>query len=133
MQKTKIIATLGPACQTRDVVRQMLLDGLDVMRINMSHAQELFHIKKQIKMIRAEAKKLNQNISIMMDLGGPKIRVKLNSPVSSIQIIAGATYTLGRNNCDININKKLSFQNIQKDARIKIDDGSINFSVDKIS
>ena len=133
MQKTKIIATLGPACQTKDVVRQMLLDGLDVMRINMSHAQELFHIKKQIKMIRAEAKKLNQNISIMMDLGGPKIRVKLNSPVSSIPIIAGATYTLGRNNCDININKKLSFQNIQKDARIKIDDGSINFSVDKIS
>ena len=133
MQKTKIIATLGPACQKRDVIHQMLIDGLDVFRINMSHAQDLINTKKHIKMIRAEAKKLNQNISIMMDLGGPKIRVELNSTLSSVPIIAGSTYTLGPHNCDININKKLSFQNIQKDARIKIDDGSINFSIAKIA
>ena len=132
MQKTKIIATLGPACQKRDIIHQMLLDGLDVIRINMSHAQDLVHIKKQIKMIRSEAKKLSQNISIMMDLGGPKIRVKLNHTLDSISIVKGTAYTLGPKNCDININKKLNFQNIQKDARIKIDDGSINFSVEKI-
>ena len=78
MQKTKIIATFGPSCNKRESVHQMLIDGLDVMRINMSHTQNLPQLKKQIHMIRSEAKKVKYNISIIMDLGGPKIRVKLD-------------------------------------------------------
>ena len=102
MQKTKIIATLGPSCNKREIVHQMLIDGLDVIRINMSHTQDISQLKKQIHMIRSEAKKLNYNISIIMDLGGPKIRVKLDKLVTSIHIISGAKYTLGYKNCDIN-------------------------------
>ena len=131
MQKTKIIATLGPSCNKREIVHQMLIDGLDVIRINMSHTQDISQLKKQIHMIRSEAKKLNYNISIIMDLGGPKIRVKLDKLVTSIHIISGVKYTLGYKNCDININKKLSFKDFQKNARIKIDDGTINFSIHK--
>ena len=132
MKKTKIIATLGPSCNKRETVHQMLIDGLDVMRINMSHTQDLPQLKKQIHMIRSEAKKLNYNISIIMDLGGPKIRVKLDKLVTSIHIIEGIKYTLGDKNCDININKQLSFKDFQKNALIKINDGTINFSIHKI-
>tara|TARA_B100000029_G_scaffold499638_1_gene570309 strand:- start:17 stop:1432 length:1416 start_codon:yes stop_codon:yes gene_type:complete len=132
MQKTKIIATLGPACNKRATIRQMLKDGLDVIRINMSHSPDFLKLKKQICMIRKEAKQLNQNISIMMDLGGPKIRVKLPGLAMPAQIIKGQQYSLGYKDCDININKKLNFQNIQKNACIKIDDGSITFSIKTI-
>ncbi len=129
MQKTKIIATLGPSCDHKTIIHQMLLDGLDVVRINMSHAQDLVKLKKQIRMIRLEAKKLNKSISIMMDLGGPKIRVKLDRKTKNLSIKAHQKYTLGAAGCDINVGKKLKFKSITKNARIKIDDGYLNFKI----
>ena len=51
MQKTKIIATLGPSCNKREIVHQMLIDGLDVIRINMSHTQDISQLKKQIQLV----------------------------------------------------------------------------------
>ena len=77
MQKTKIIATLGPACRDLKIIKNMIKSGLSVFRINTSHLKQASEVKSIIRMIRRESKKLDRSISVMMDLGGPKIRVKL--------------------------------------------------------
>ena len=132
MHKTKIIATLGPACENTDTIIQMLHAGLNVFRINASHAQNLLKIQKTIKTIRAESKKLNKSVSVMMDLGGPKIRIALPKTRVSIQITKGKTYRVGFKKYDIPLNTKIKILKIHQQATIKIDDGKINFKVLKL-
>ena len=97
MQKTKSIATLGPACEDVKTIHKMLLSGLSVFRINSSHLQNITHIKNTVKNIRQEAQKLDKPISIIMDLGGPKIRVSLPKNNHIINIIKNTKYRLGFN------------------------------------
>ena len=66
MQKTKIIATLGPACRDLQIIKNMIKSGLSVFRINTSHLKQVSEIKSIIRMIRREAKKLDRSISVMM-------------------------------------------------------------------
>jgi len=132
MQKTKIIATLGPACEDVKTIHKMLLSGLSVFRINSSHLQNITHIKNTVKSIRQEAQKLDKPISIIMDLGGPKIRVSLPKNNQSINIIKNTKYRLGFKKYEIPLNAKINVLKFQKNARIKIDDGKLNFKVLKI-
>tara|TARA_B100001142_G_scaffold143074_1_gene144274 strand:+ start:2744 stop:4156 length:1413 start_codon:yes stop_codon:yes gene_type:complete len=129
MQKTKIIATLGPACENPITIKKMLHSGLNVFRINASHSQNLIHIKKTIKTIRLESQKLNKSVSIMMDLGGPKIRIALPKKTNKIQITKDKTYRVGFKKHEIPLNTKIKILKINKKATIKIDDGKINFKV----
>ena len=73
-KKTKIVATLGPATEKVEVIEEMILCGVDVFRINFSHAEH-GEVEKRIKMIRHRIEKLNTNTSILADLHGPKLRV----------------------------------------------------------
>jgi len=131
MQKTKIIATLGPACYKKDTIQQMVDNGLNVVRINMSHIQNTNKIKRQVSMIRGIAKKTKKSISIIMDLSGPKIRTLLSNPNVPIKIQKETQYSLGFKNADILINKNINFSNINSESKIKIDDGSLTFSIIK--
>ena len=132
MHKTKIIATLGPACENTDTITQMLHSGLNVFRINSSHSHSFIKIHKTIKKIRTEAKKLHKSVSIMMDLGGPKIRIALPKNKTNIQIRKGQTYRVGFKKYEIPLNTKIKILKIHKKATIKIDDGKINFKVLKL-
>ena len=128
MQKTKIIATLGPACEGQNQISQMLSSGLSVFRINAPHLQKKFNnIKKIVQKIRLEAKRADRSVSIMMDLGGPKIRVQLPSDTSKIAIDSGQKYRVGFKKYDIPLNTKINILKINKNATIKIDDGKIKF------
>ena len=131
MQKTKIIATLGPACFDKATIKQMYNCGLNVVRLNMSHITNVPQLKKQIIMIRRVAKQNQKSVAIMMDLSGPKIRTQLPKPTQSILIKKNQKYSLGFKNADILINISVSFAEINKNATIKIDDGSISFSIIK--
>ncbi len=133
MQKTKIIATLGPACQDKDTIIQMLSSGLSVFRINGSHLNDFQHIQKVVQQIRSIAQKLDKPISIMMDLGGPKIRVQLPPNTQNIMVHKGNTYCLGFKEWDIPLNTKINVLTINKNAKIKIDDGKLNFQVIKFN
>jgi pyruvate kinase len=73
-KKTKIIATLGPASDKEEIIEEMILSGVDVFRINFSHAEHE-DVKKRIQSIRKISKKLNSNTSILADLQGPKLRI----------------------------------------------------------
>src|SRR6185503_3603249 len=73
MRRAKIIATIGPASESEDRLRQLMLAGMDVARVNMSHGEREHH-GEVIARIRNEAVKLNRPVAILLDLSGPKIR-----------------------------------------------------------
>src|SRR6185436_18004615 len=71
---TKIVATLGPASSSPEVLTQMILAGVDVVRLNFSHGKAQDHIDRAT-LVREMAKKAGKQVAIMADLQGPKIRV----------------------------------------------------------
>lgn len=73
MKKTKIIATIGPKTRDEETIKKMILNGMDVARINLSHASHEFclDIKKKISKLNIE---LNKNVAILLDTCGPNIR-----------------------------------------------------------
>ena len=73
-RKTKIIATLGPSCSSPSTIEEMMVNGVDVFRINFSHANHS-EIEKIISTIRFLNKKNNIYTSILADLQGPKLRI----------------------------------------------------------
>jgi pyruvate kinase len=74
LNKTKIIATLGPASSSKTMMSKLIVSGVDVFRINFSHAnhEEVARIVSDIKALRI---KHNRHVSILGDLQGPKIRL----------------------------------------------------------
>ena len=74
IKKTKIVATLGPATSSEDIIEKMILGGVNVFRVNFSHA-DYNNVSDRIKMIRKVDAKLNTNTAIMGDLQGPKLRI----------------------------------------------------------
>jgi len=71
---TKIVATIGPACSSREVLREMFLEGVDVCRLNFSHGTHEEH-RKVIQIIRSLNQELGTHVAILGDLQGPKLRV----------------------------------------------------------
>lgn len=74
MKKTKIIATIGPSSEDKEIIRKMYYSGMNVARLNLSHADHDF-CKKIINKIKEINKEEDANIGIMLDLQGPVIRV----------------------------------------------------------
>ena len=74
--KTKIVATLGPATFSKDVLKEMILAGLDICRINFSHVNYDI-VKNAVSSIRELNKELGTNVAILGDLQGPKLRIGL--------------------------------------------------------
>src|SRR3979411_1850762 len=75
MQRTtKIVATLGPASSSLDVLTRMLAAGVDVMRLNFSHGPAADH-QHRAELVRNAAQTVGREVAIMADLQGPKIRV----------------------------------------------------------
>ena len=74
MKRTKIVATVGPASDSREMLEKMMHAGVDVFRLNFSHGTQQYH-EEVLKKIRAISQKLKKNIAIMQDLCGPKIRI----------------------------------------------------------
>ncbi|HQV53016.1 MAG: pyruvate kinase [Flavobacteriales bacterium] len=72
--KTKIVATLGPASAAKEVLREMMLSGMDVCRLNFSHGNYEFYVKL-IATIRELNEELGHTTAILADLQGPKMRV----------------------------------------------------------
>ena len=73
MRRAKIVATIGPATESEEKLRALMLAGLDVARINMSHGEREHH-GEVIERIRRIAADLKKPVAVMMDLSGPKIR-----------------------------------------------------------
>ncbi|RZB28872.1 MAG: pyruvate kinase, partial [Desulfobacteraceae bacterium Eth-SRB1] len=74
MKRTKIVCTIGPASSSKTTIREMILSGMDVARVNFSHGTHAKH-KKTIQLIRKTANELETQIAILQDIAGPKIRI----------------------------------------------------------
>src|SRR5690606_9930037 len=73
-KKTKIVATLGPACSTKEVLKEMMDAGVNVFRVNFSHA-DYDDVKAKIELIRSINDEFGYTTAILADLQGPKLRV----------------------------------------------------------
>lgn len=133
--KTKIVATIGPATSSREMLKNIILSGVDVCRINSSHGTHADHLEV-IKNIRSINEELNSDICILQDLQGPKLRIGIveNDGVEiqkGNQIILTSTEMIG------NAEKVcIRYNDLAKDVKpgeyILIDDGKIEIRIDKI-
>jgi pyruvate kinase len=74
MRRTKIVATIGPACRDPETLTRMVEAGLDVARLNFSHASREIHAENAER-IRAAASRVGRQVAILQDLPGPKLRI----------------------------------------------------------
>ena len=73
-KKTKIVATLGPACDTYEIIEEMMTVGVNVFRVNFSHA-DYENVAEKIKMIREINQKLGYNVAVLADLQGSSLLI----------------------------------------------------------
>lgn len=132
IKKTKIVATLGPATASDEIIEKMILAGVNVFRINFSHA-DYKDVSDRIKMIRRVDKKLNVNTAILGDLQGPKLRVgkiEEGAFVNPGDKVLFSTDTPFEGNAQ---KAYMNYQNFPKDVsqgeRILLDDGKLIFKV----
>src|SRR5579871_5716176 len=94
-RRTKVIATIGPASSTPEMLTQLFQAGADIFRLNFSHGAHAEHAAR-IEMIRAIEKKFSRPIGILADVQGPKLRVG-QFQSGRVQLQAGQNFTLDLN------------------------------------
>jgi pyruvate kinase len=133
IKKTKIVATLGPASSDRDTIKEMMIAGVNVFRINFSHA-DFDAAKERIQLIRDLNKELGYNVGILADLQGPKLRLgkmKDGVVVETGDRIVFTTEKIEEGTAD---HVYMNYQSFPKDVkageRILLDDGKLIFEVE---
>jgi pyruvate kinase len=132
--KTKIVATVGPASNNKDMLRALIKEGVDVFRLNFSHGSHEDHLKV-ITAVREINQELGSSISLLQDLQGPKIRVQEMQPDTVIErgqeLIITTRQLLGNNEI-----VSTSYQNLPNDVKfgdmILVDDGKIELKVREV-
>jgi pyruvate kinase len=132
--KTKIVATVGPASSSKEMLRALVKEGVDVFRLNFSHGTHADHLKV-IENIREINKDLESSIAILLDLQGPKIRVNEMQPgveiISGQELIITTREVVGNNEL-----VSTSYERLPKDVKIGdmvlIDDGKIELRVKEV-
>ena len=132
---TKIVATLGPASTTRDVLTRMLAAGVDVVRLNFSHGVAADH-QERARVVREAAQALGREVAIMADLQGPKIRIgKLAD--GKVTLKTGQEYILDAD-CELGNQELvgLDYKELPRDvapgAILLLDDGLIRLRVESV-
>ncbi len=132
--KTKIVATVGPASNNKDMLRALVKEGVDVFRLNFSHGSHADH-QKVVDAVREINKEEGTTVALLLDLQGPKIRVQEMAP--DVVIERGQTFTI--TTTQLLGNKSIastSYQNLPNDVKkgdvILIDDGKIELKVTEI-
>ncbi len=133
-KKTKIVATLGPACSSKEVIKNMVDAGVNVFRINFSHA-DYTDVSERINIIRELNEEFGYTTSILADLQGPKLRVgvmKEDVVVSKGDLI---TFTTAEDVLGTASRVYMNYKEFPKDVnpgeRILLDDGKLIFEVTK--
>ena len=130
-KKTKIVATLGPATSSKEVLYELAKEGVNVFRINFSHA-DYEDVKTRIKLIREINAENDYNVAILGDLQGPKLRVGVME--EGVVLEDGATFKFTTEKC-IGTKEKafMTYQRFPKDVKvgehILVDDGKLMFEV----
>ncbi len=135
MRKTKIICTIGPASESEERLRELMLAGMNVARFNFSHGTHEEHKKKFDRVIKVSSE-LNLQVATLLDTKGPEIRLK-NIEGGQAELIAGQKFILTTedmigNNEKVSITYKNLKDDIEVGTTILIDDGLIEMVVEDI-
>lgn len=131
-KKTKIVATLGPATSSKSILRDMMLAGVNVFRINFSHA-DYADVSERIKMIRELNEELGLYTSILADLQGPKLRVGVME--DDVTVVPGDAFTFATGTPFVGNASRayMTYKSFPKDVkvgeRVLLDDGKLMFEV----
>jgi len=131
-KKTKIIATLGPASSSKEMIKKLIKSGVDVLRVNFSHAthDEVERIVDDVNDLRKE---LGSNVTLLGDLQGPKIRI--GELENDIELKKNQSLSICSNLSESNGIDKIfiSYPSFAKDVKpgenILVDDGKLIFKV----
>lgn len=134
--KTKIVATIGPASESPEMLTRLIRAGLDVARLNFSHGTRAKHAEV-IQHIREAARETGRRVAIMADLPGPKLRLGKIDP-EPIQLLPGAHFTLTSEDLVGNAQRvSTTFQELPRVVkpgdRIFLNDGVVQLVVDRIA
>jgi len=135
-RRTKIVATLGPTSSDAVTIGQMVAVGVNVFRLNMSHGTHEEH-RLRFDRVRAAAKSAGQEVAIMADLCGPKIRVGLFEG-GSIELIDSTTVkvttrqVLGKSGLIVSQYTSLT-EDVVLGDRLLLDDGNIELQVQRVA
>ena len=132
LRKTKIVCTLGPATTSDDVLRELMLSGMNVARLNFSHGDHEFHLNNMNRIRRLSAE-LNLPIAIMLDTRGPEIRLELFED-HKVELKKGQTFTLCTETISGTAERaSITYKELPRDIRegttILIDDGLVSMTV----
>lgn len=131
MKKTKIVCTIGPASEQKEVFKSLVQNGLNVARLNFSHGDHAEHLAR-IEMIKEVREELNKPVALLLDTKGPEIRTgKFEEPVI---LEEGQNFTITTDECIGNQYKcQVSYEGLPKDVvpgnKILIDDGLVELEV----
>jgi pyruvate kinase len=131
-KKTKIVATLGPACSTREIIKDMIEAGVNVFRVNFSHA-DYEDVKNKIGIIRGINEEFGYTTGILGDLQGPKLRVGVME--DGVVVNDGDLITFTTAEDILGTAKKvfMKYKNFPNDVnpgeRILLDDGKLIFEI----
>ena len=137
VRRTKIVATLGPASDSEEVLERMIAQGVDVVRLNYSHGSPEDH-HARARRVRAIAERLDRNVGILGDLQGPKIRIE-RFAAGAVELTEGAAFaldtTLDRDAGDasaVGVAYKALAQDVGPGDHLLLDDGRLVLQVEDV-
>ena len=135
-RRTKIVATIGPATESEEIISELIKAGVTTFRLNFSHGDHDDHAER-IKIIRKVSNDLDLNIGILQDLQGPKIRLGRFKD-GPIKLSKGDLFTLTSkevdcNNKIANVTYEKLLEEISLGKRILLDDGRVEMIVENIN
>ena len=134
-RRTKIVATIGPATQSEEIITDLIKAGVTTFRLNFSHGDHKDH-EERIKTIRKVSEKLDLDIGILQDLQGPKIRLGRFKD-GPVKVKKGDKFSLTSNEVECtksiaNVTYNKLAQEVTSGKRILLDDGKIEMIVEKV-
>lgn len=136
MRRTKIVCTLGPATDDINVLRQLMLNGMDVARQNFSHGDHASHKVRHDEVIRVRDE-LGLKVATLLDTKGPEVRLKKFKNDEKTEIKNGSTFTLTTRDVEGSCKEvAVTYKNLARDisvgTKILIDDGNVELKVTDI-
>lgn len=135
MRKTKVICTLGPAVDSEDMIRKLILSGMNCARFNFSHGTHESHLATLTRLRRVRDE-LGRPVAAMLDTKGPEIRIKTFKD-GPITLAEGGIFTLTTREVEgdstqVSVTYANLHNEVEKGTRILIDDGLIELAVDSV-
>ncbi|MCA9392415.1 pyruvate kinase [candidate division WWE3 bacterium] len=135
MSKTKIVATLGPASQDPNVIREMIEAGVDVIRLNTKHADPSWH-KEQLLKVRDISEEIEKPVAVLVDLQGPELRIETKDDLPmhvglDEKVMFGLDFD--KTEKSIRVQSEEFFSMLTEGDEILIDNGYQEFTVISVS